>query len=370
MPKNIVILFSDTGGGHRASSEAIRDALLAQYGAEAQVRMVDALKHYAQPPFNRAPELYPELISHRTLWQWGYDLTDGPRRSRALMSLLWPGTRPGTLKFLRDYGADVYVVIHPAFLMPLDNVRRHPRPPVIAVVTELMCFHALWSHPADLYVTPTEAARQHLISNGVAPDKVRVLGLPVSSRFSEGDGDKARLRTKLGWGSGRPVVLLVGGGEGMGAVADIARAISDSGLECELAVIAGRNQVLRASLEAASWSVPTHIYGFVTEMPDYMRAADVLVTKAGPTTLCEAFSVGLPIVVYDYLPGQEEWNANYVVESGAGRLALGPQAVVEALGELVGPHAHPQALAQAALNARKLARPDAAARIAELIWNI
>ncbi len=255
------------------------------------------------------------------------------------------------------------------YLNPLLSALRPPRPPLIAVVTDPVSVPAIWYHPkVDLYIVPTEIARERLILNGVAPDKVRLAGLPVAASFCGRAGDKARLRTELGWRIGCPVGLLVGGREGMGPVYEIAQAISWAGLECELAVVAGRNQALRASLEAATWKVPTHIYGFVTEMADLMCAADVLVTKAGPATIWEAFGAGVPIVLYDYLPGQEEGIVTYVENSSAGRVALSPQAVVDVLRGWFGPEANPQAVAQAALNAQKLARPDAAARIAELIW--
>ncbi len=255
------------------------------------------------------------------------------------------------------------------YLNPLLSALRPPRPPLIAVVTDPVSVPAIWYHPTvDLYIVPTEIARERLILNGVAPDKVRLAGLPVAASFCGRAGDKARLRTELGWKIGCPVVLLVGGVEGMGPVYEIAQAISWAGLECELAVVAGRNQALRASLEAATWKVPTHIYGFVTEMADLMCAADLLVAKAGPATIWEAFGAGVPIVLYDYLPGQEEGIVTYVENSSAGRVALSPQAVVDVLRGWFGPEANPQAVAQAALNAQKLARPDAAARIAELIW--
>ncbi len=369
MPKNIVILYSDTGGGHRSQGRAIQEALAARYGAEAQVTMVDGLKRYAPYPFNRLPDWYPRLSAHRRLWKYGYRLTDGPRRFLFISTLLSPIARQATLQFIRDHRADAYVAVHAIYLTPLLSALRQPRPPLITLVTDPVSVHAVWYHPqVDLYIVATETARQRMMLNGVAPDKLHLAGLPVAAAFCGRAGDKARLRSELGWRTGRPVVLVVGGGEGMGPVYEITQAISSAGLDCELAVVAGRNQALRASLEAATWKVPTHIYGFVTEMADLMCAADVLVTKAGPATIWEAFGAGVPIVLYDYLPGQEEGNVTYVENSGAGRVALSPQAVVDVLREWLGPQADPHALGQAALNAQKLAQPDAAARIAELIW--
>ena len=331
--------------------------------------MVDGLKHYAPYPFSRLPDWYPSLSAHRRLWKYSYRLTDGPRRFLLLTRLIYPVARQATMKLIRDHPADVYVAVHALYLTPLLSALRPPRPPIITVVTDPVSIHAIWYHPkVDVYIVETETGRESLILKGIPPEKVHLAGLPVASRFCAPGGDKAQLRARLGWTPGCPVVLVIGGGEGMGPVSEIAQAISSAGLECELAVVAGRNQALRASLEAATWKVPTHIYGFVTEMPDLMCAADVLVTKAGPATIWEAFGAGVPIVLYDYLPGQEEGNVTYVENSGAGRVALSPQAVVDVLREWLGPQADPRVLAQAALNAKKLARPDAADRIAELIW--
>jgi 1,2-diacylglycerol 3-beta-galactosyltransferase len=371
MTKNIVILFSDAGGGHRSAGEAIIEALKARHGAQAQIKMVDGLKEYAPYPFNRLPGWYPFLSQHRRVWKYGYQVTDGERRSRALTLATWPYVRRAMRRIVADNPADIYVVVHWIFLTPLLQALGRPRPPVITVVTDLISIHGYWCQPhVDLCIVPTELARDRVIRNGMPVEKLRVVGLPVASRFCLPPGDKTQARVKVGWGTQRPVVLVVGGGEGMGPLFEISQAISHSGLECELAVVAGRNQALRQQLEAAAWNVPAHSYGFVTNMPDLMRAADVIITKAGPGTICEAFNAGLPIILYDYLPGQETGNVSYVVDNGAGVWAANPQAVVAALRSWIGPNAPPGALAQAAGNAQKLARPQAAETIAKMIWEM
>ena len=92
------------------------------------------------------------------------------------------------------------------------------------------------------------------------------------------------------------MVLLVGGGEGMGPLEPTARAIDAAHLPVQIVIIAGRNKKLKERLQKHHWRTPTTIYGFVQEMPDFMRAADVLVTKAGPGTISEAFIAGLPMI--------------------------------------------------------------------------
>jgi 1,2-diacylglycerol 3-beta-galactosyltransferase len=371
MTRNIVILYADAGGGHRSAAEAISEALTSAHGPAARVTLVDGLKHYAPFPFNVAWRWYPPLSGHRRVWEIGYRLSDGEARTRLASTLFWPYVRAAMRRLLAEHPADVYVSVHALYMTPLLRALGRPRPPVVTVVTDMVSIHAWWCHPhVDLCIVVTDGAKERAIRHGVPTAKVRVTGLPVAHRFCAPSGGPAELRAKLGWGADRPAVLMVGGGDGMGPLFEIAQAVSRSGLRCELAVVAGRNERLRRRLEAARWDVPAHIYGFVTDMPDLMRAADVIVTKAGPGTINEAWSAGLPIILYDYLPGQETGNVTYVVENGAGVFAPNPAAVVDALRAWIGPEAPPGAQATVAVRSRELARPDAARRAADLIWDL
>src|SRR4030067_3875800 len=121
------------------------------------------------------------------------------------------------------------------------------------------------------------------------------------------------------------------------------------------------SSALRAELQARQWPIPTFIYGFVHEMPDLMHAADILVTKAGPSTISEAFIAGLPIVLYSRLPGQEDGNIVFVTSHGAGVWAPHPKQVVAALKNWVD---HPEERLAAAAARRELARNCVAREIA------
>jgi 1,2-diacylglycerol 3-beta-galactosyltransferase len=131
-----------------------------------------------------------------------------------------------------------------------------------------------------------------------------------------------------------------------------------------LAIVAGRNERLKASLEKHIWPVPTIIYGFTKEMPDFMRAADVLVTKAGPGTIAEAFNAHLPIILYARLPGQEDGNVTYVRECGAGVWAPTTPRVVSTLRNWVN---NPDVREKVVDACRRAARPEASITIAREI---
>jgi 1,2-diacylglycerol 3-beta-galactosyltransferase len=207
-------------------------------------------------------------------------------------------------------------------------------------------------------------ARQRAIEYTMPPEKLRVVGQPVAEQHCQPPGKKANLRRQLGWPQDKAVILLVGSGDGMGPIPKVARAVDESGLDVGLAIVAGRNAKLRAELEARAWENPVFIYGFTQEMPCFMRAADVLVTKAGPGTIAEALIAGLPIVLYARLPGQEDGNVSFVESEGVGVWAPNSQQVVRRLTRWV---CRPREREQVAGNCRRAARPEAARTIARIL---
>jgi 1,2-diacylglycerol 3-beta-galactosyltransferase len=364
--KRILILFSDTGGGHRSSAEALREALLADYSDQCRVEITDFFLHGAPFPFRRFPDWYPWMVRRRRIWRRGFILSDGPWRSRALSTAVWPAVRQAVRRFVAEHPADVIVSVHPLFQVPVLRALGRARPTFLTVVTDLVSTHALWYHPGvDHCYVPTERARVRALACGLSPGQVEVIGLPIAAKFRLPQPDRSEARAALGWLPGLPTVLLMGGGDGLGPILEMAQAVDQTRLPLQLAVVAGRNEVLRRRLEATRWGVPAHIYGFVTNMPELMAGADMIVTKAGPSSISEAFSAGLPIILSGALPGQEEGNVDYVVREGAGIWAPRPVQVAEAVRAWL--ESPGDRLRAAAQNARRLAQPEAAVHIAREI---
>ena len=362
---HILFLFSDTGGGHRSATEAVIEALHLEFGDAVTTEMVDFFKDYAPLPFNKMPDWYPEMVKAPRLWKASFYATDGRARARAITTALWPYARQAANARVRAHPADIVVTIHPfANSLALKALGKNHLP-FITVVTDMVTTHALWfDKRANLILVPTEIARQRAIRYHMDPDRVLTVGLPVADRYCTPLGDKRILRERLGWPQDKPIVLMVGGGEGMGPLGKMARAVDESGLDLGLVVVAGRNQRLQAALEAVPWENPAFIYGFTREMPDFMRAADFIVTKAGPGTIAEAVNANLPIILYAKLPGQEDGNVTFVEEEGAGVWAPTPQLVVRALTRWI---SRPHEKAAVVENCRRVARPNAAREIARAI---
>ncbi|MGC8856238.1 MAG: MGDG synthase family glycosyltransferase [Anaerolineae bacterium] len=365
---HILFLFSDTGGGHRSATEAIIEALELEFPGAFTTEMVDFFKSYAPPPFNKMPEWYPEMVKAPRLWSAAFYASDGRTRARIITSTIWPVVRQAARHLIKSHPADLVVTTHPFANTFALRAMGRKRPPFVTVVTDMVTTHALWfDKRADLILLPTETARQRAIRYHMPAEKLRVVGLPVADRYCAPVGDQAALRQKLGWPQDKPIALFVGGGEGMGPLGEVARAVDDSGLDLGLVIVTGRNQRLKAELEAQTWENPTFIYGFTREMPDFMRAADFIVTKAGPGTIAEALNAHLPIILYAKLPGQEDGNVTFVQEEGAGVWAPTPQLVVKTLTRWI---CRPQERERVVENCHRVARPDAARLIARSLAEI
>ena len=362
---HIVFYFSDTGGGHRSAAEAIIEAIRIKYKKHVTTEMVDFFKDYAPIPFNRAADMYPYMVKAPQLWSASFHATDGRTQARLLTTTMWPLARQAAKALVRSHPADLIVTVHPFANSFALKALGTNRPPFINVVTDMVTTHALWfDNRADLILVPTETARKRAIKYKMPPEKLRVVGLPVADRYCQPLGRKSTLRKKLGWPVDKPVVLLVGGGEGMGPLAKTAMEVDTSGLDICLVVACGRNQRLKENLESHAWENQHRIYGFTRDMPDFMRAADFIVTKAGPGTIAEALNAQLPIILYSKLPGQEDGNVTFVQEEGAGVWAPKPVDVVRALTRWI---SRPEERRKVIENCRRAGRPEAARTIAGII---
>jgi 1,2-diacylglycerol 3-beta-galactosyltransferase len=326
---------SDTGGGHRAAAEAIMDALESKYPGELDMEMVDVFRDYTRFPYKYMPEFYPWLISNsKSSWGVGYRLSNTRARAKVFGQGLYAYSESGLKQMIREHPADLVVCVHSVLTRPCMEAYAHldTRPPFVVVVTDLVSTHMFWyDRRAERTLVPTQPAYDRGLKAGLSAEQMRITGLPVHPKFGERLRDKATARAELGWDPDLPAILMVGGGDGLGPLFKVSRMVNARHLKAQFAIIAGRNKLLKEKLEASEWNQPVHIYGFVTNMPLLMAAADILVTKAGPATLSEACIAGLPSVIYDAIPGQETGNVDWVVNNGAGIFAPSARATAEAI---------------------------------------
>jgi 1,2-diacylglycerol 3-beta-galactosyltransferase len=365
-PASALILFSDTGGGHRAAAKAL-DGALRKLDPELQVTWCDPLIGQGRAIARRVGSLYPTIIK-RSPRTWGaiFHASNNPASFVAIKAALRAQLTPVLERQITAADPDLVISVHPllnhvtAALISRGGRARG----LVTVVTDLVDVHRGWAcRRADLVIVATEAARAAALRRRLPPERVLNLGLPVDLAFRPArPGEKQNLRRRLGLDEERPTALLVGGGEGSGGLLAQAQVLAAGANPWQLIVVCGRNQALQRHLLGCSFGTPTLVLGFVDDMPDLMRASDVVVGKGGPGAVAEAIASGLPIVITSFLPGQERGNVRFVREAGAGRYAPRPPRLLAAVSDLLRGDASAQR--EMAARARALSRPEATLEIA------
>lgn len=164
----------------------------------------------------------------------------------------------------------------------------------------------------DKCFVPSDALDKAARKRGLQPSQIVQNGLPIRKGFwatenNAGAVGKESTRQKLGLRADLPVVLVVGGGDGMGGLVDISKQLGNELGRCssrsQMVVVCGNNKEAKHQLDGVSWGdgVNVQVQGFVNNMDEWMKASDVLVTKAGPGTIAEASICGLPCMMFSFL---------------------------------------------------------------------
>jgi 1,2-diacylglycerol 3-beta-galactosyltransferase len=284
----------------------------------------------------------------------------------------------GLRALIADTRPDIIVSVHPLLnhstLRVLADLGAST--PLVTVVTDLVEAHAAWFAPGvAACVVPTPHVRDVALLHGMDAERVHLLGMPIDPAFTIPVATPRPVRrAALNLHANLPVVLVMGGGEGAGGLTRAALALVHERLPAQLVVVTGRNHGLYARLQRLEphFQTASHILGYVHNMPELMHAADIVVTKAGPGTICEALTCGVPLVFTGAIPGQEEANLTFVVEQGVGVLASSPRQLLTQIRQLID-RASPQAQEmQARIDAyaQCMSRQAAAYDIARLIDRI
>jgi 1,2-diacylglycerol 3-beta-galactosyltransferase len=376
-PIRLLFLIGDTGGGHRSAANAVRQALERSYPGRFDAVICDPLLGSGAPlRLKWVMRLYGPAI-RLTPWLWGMLW----RSYNSPLVLGW-ARRTVLRSAYRSVGAAVaehqpavIVAFHALTAEPAVRARASsvPEASLVTVVTDLVTAHLSWRDAAvDRIIVPSAPVRHQCRLDGMAEGRYTEIGLPVAVEFSQppmGTLARGALQRALGLRGGRFLVVVTGGAEGSGGIYRRTAAILGQQPSVDVAVICGRNDMLRRRLTrlAARAGGRLTVQGFVDNMADWLRCADVVVGKAGPGTIAEAACCGAPLLLTSYVPGQEAGNADFVVSAGAGRYVPGLADLVTEIDRL---KRDPSALAEMRRASAAISRPGAAADIAMMLASL
>ena len=334
----VLILSSDTGGGHRSAAQAIADGLERfWHGQSAAVRIIRAVEeshHITQ----RLVDLYNWVLRHKQGW---------------MKYLYWAINkfRPETREFFykRCFGyfkelfekwcPHVVVSVHPLTQHFIARVLKElglaNQIPLVTVVTDpCYGFWKAWAcDDVALYLVANEDARDQLIDYGVSPDRIKVSGMPVHPKFHEVDEKDAQFaRRAYGLDPDKFTVFLNAGWIGGGNIPQIFRELVRGELDVQAIFLAGKNEELRKEAEeiARTARFPVKVIGYSEEIEKLMQSANVMVSKLGGLTTFEALACHLPIIadaITEPMP-QEAGTVKLIERKGAGILLHHPSDIV------------------------------------------
>ncbi len=335
---HILILHASLGTGHASAAEALGAAFVRS--PDVQVSIVDTLDHAstvvrvaATEAYRRMSERAPLLYKMLYASSDAEDAEDSVSGNRWLAMLERPFLTQLTT-FVQETAPDAIICTHPLPAHVLHMYRQEGRltVPMYIVVTDFMA-HGTWLlADVDGYFLPSDVTRDVLVVRGVDPDRLHVTGIPVHLEIAEEKPTDA-VRQRLDLPTDRPVVTLFGGGIDPERVRRMVTGLLQSPTEGVLVVVAGRNEALADQLSDVESGPLMDLVklGMFDYVDDLVAASDLVITKAGGLIVSEVLARGTPMVIIEPLPGQEEWNADYVAAAGAGLQLRMPEMVPSAV---------------------------------------
>lgn len=314
---------------------ALASALEEEYGDRCNVTVANPLSDKRAPAVLRRTQVeYDRFVRELPeIYRLQYQITFSPVSVAVIEPILTVMLFGVLHDLVREVKPDVVVVTHPYYIAPLAALSTLGlfSGLQMTVITDLTDVHKLWFNDAvELTFLPTENTRKQAEEFNIPDSKLLVTGIPVDPNLLHEKRTKAEIRQDMGWIVDQPLLLVVGSKRVKGLPAAL-NVLNHSGLPFQMVIVAGGDDKLFARLQEEEWHKPVHLYNFVDQMPAFMRAADCIVTKAGGLIVSEALACGLPLLLVDVTPGQEEGNAQYVVENGAAQLAQDPLGLQEAV---------------------------------------
>lgn len=326
----ILIISSDTGGGHRSAAAAIVAGVQKFFEGESYaVRVVKAVEE-SHHLTKRLVQFYNWMLRNRQHWM---------KYFYWCMNRVRPETREFFHKRTIGYVIDLFerwcphvvVSVHPLtqhiFARVLKELKLADRVPLISVVTD-PCY-GFWKGWAcddvTLYLVASEDARRQLIDFGVAPGRIKISGMPVHPKFTyPGEEAAQAARRALGLDPEKFTVFVNAGWIGGGNIPQIFRELVRGNLDVQAIFLAGKNEELRVAVESLALTAPfpIKVIGYSDEIEKLMSAANVMISKLGGLTTFEALACRLPIiadVITDPMP-QEAGTASLIAKRGAGVL--------------------------------------------------
>jgi processive 1,2-diacylglycerol beta-glucosyltransferase len=366
----ILILSVSAGAGHVRAAQAL-EAAIGRWYEDIDAIHID-LMELVPPIFRKVyTDSYIKIVEkYPAIWGYLYDKTDHEKADSALNQFRAAVERLNTQKLrsvLKEINPDHVICTHflPAQLLSRKIEKGAFTKPVWVVVTDFDV-HALWIYPhISGYFAAHDEVAWRMAARSIPRDIIHVSGIPIMPSFSDRLSRK-ECADEFGLNPQKKTILMMSGGVGIGGIEILAEMLLTLNYDFQIVALAGRNEQLLTHLNEIAAKHPGRLFplGFTSVVERVMAASDLAITKPGGLTTSECLAIGLPLIVISPIPGQEERNADFLLENGAALKACDGGALNYRVSMLLN---EPARLDELKKNTKRLGKPDAARTILDTI---
>ena len=368
--KKILLLSVSAGAGHVRAAEALKAYAHLSEG-QAVATHLDVMD-FVNAGFRKLyTDFYITLVNKApALWGYLYKTVNEAKTDSSLQKLRRGIERLNTKALLKEITAfkpDAIICTHflPAEILSALIRKGKLIPPVWVQVTDFD-LHRLWvqEHITGYFAANEEVAFR-MRAQGIAAQNIYVTGIPIMPAFAS-PPLRSECTAELGIDPDRATFLLMGGGAGLGSLSALAKHLLALEGNFQLIALAGKNTEELAALQTLAKRYPDRLLpqGFTQQVERLMACADLVITKPGGLTTSECLAMGLAMILNAPIPGQEERNADFLLEQGVALKAIDPITLLYRIQYLM---QHPEKLRQMQAQAQALAKPDAARQVLNIV---
>lgn len=368
--KRILILTASYGSGHLTASHYLNEAIKKLYPREVESEIFDLVKlgnhrvtHFARNYYEKTVEYFPFL------WDLTYRLTNYRQIFRITNIFAEPLYQP-FYRLFSEKKPDLLISVHPYwnYILEAYSKRFHQKIKYLMVITDSISIHYSWlSEIVDYYFVPNQDTAEVITRMGAQPEKIKVFGFPVNPELGQ-SFDRNKFLNGLGLNPELPVILFTLGLGKMEKVTEVIKKLGNYvGLQGQILVICGKHKEIYTELSGRKYFSPTRIFSWVENMVNYLKTADLVVTKAGGAIVTECLAAGKPIIITRITPGQEVGNAELIKKHKLGFIETNPEKIVQLIIQLTN---SPNKIKELQNRVKNFSYPDAAYQIAKFIKTI
>lgn len=371
--KKILIFYGSYGGGHLSAARSIKEYIDTHY-SNTETILVDCIEYINKALNKVTTKAYAEMATNAH-WVWKkvyYGSEDGALsivndKAQKLMAIKLN-------KLLQDYKPDLIISTHPfsSHMCAVLKKRKKITSKIATIITDYAP-HSQWlvlSTYVDYFFVAHEGMKQNLIDRGINENQIKVTGIPLSNKFLA-HYNKDKILSEFNLSPEKKTILFFAGGEqgfGREKIFDIITCIIKNFSNFQVIAISGKNNKLKKHFDKIITETNSNdfvkVISYTNKVPELMSVSDLVITKPGGLTTTESLASGLPIIVIDPIPGQEEKNAEFLENKGVALWIKKHDNIEEELYKILN---NPEKLQSMKINARLLAKKNSTKDICEIL---